>query len=31
MALLQPPEPTAIDPRRDTPSQAVDQPQLQTA
>lgn len=31
MAMLQPPEPTAIDPRRDTPSQAVDQPQLQTA
>jgi putative transposase len=31
MALLTPPEPTAIDPRRPDPREVIDQPALQTA
>jgi hypothetical protein len=31
MALLTPPEPTALETRRDEPSGVIDQPVLQTA
>jgi hypothetical protein len=31
MALLNPPAPTALEPRRDKPSEVMDQPALQTA
>jgi hypothetical protein len=31
MALLNPPAPTALEPRRDQPSEVMDQPALQTA
>jgi len=31
MTLLNPPAPTAIEPRHDAPSQTLDQPELQTA
>ena len=31
MALLNPPEPTALEPRRTDPSEVIDQPALQTA
>jgi hypothetical protein len=31
MALLNPPAPTAIQARRDAPSEVMDQPELQTA
>ena len=31
MALLTPPEPTALEPRRTDPNEVIDQPALQTA